>query len=126
MSQDSAHTTESTVGDGATDGATDGGEATDRGATSHTLVHTVVRTTVGFAALGADEISAFVRTSVQRGQQMEADGHKLMRRYQENAQEQASAAAASRRNLARQAWTTLDENLQALKRTLMLPGPGSR
>ena len=49
---------------------------------------------------------------------METDAHKLVGRYQDNAKMQAQAAQASRNDLAQQAWTTLDQNLQALKRTL--------
>ena len=54
---------------------------------------------------------------------METDAHKLVGRYQDNAKMQAQAAQASRNDLAQQAWTTLDQNLQALKRMLVLPGP---
>lgn len=102
-------------------GAAAGGETADQGATSHTIVRNLVRTTAGFVALGADGISAFVRTSVERGQQMEVSAHKLVGRYQDNAKTQAKAAEASRSDLMKQTWVTLNEHLKALSRMLTLP-----
>jgi hypothetical protein len=118
MSEDNARTVESSLGEGATGNSA----ATDHGATSHTLARTFLRATVGFVALGADGISAFVHSSVERGQQMQTDVQKLLKRYGDNAKMQARAAGASRDNLTQQAWTTLEENLQALKGMLVLSG----
>jgi hypothetical protein len=95
------------------------GHAPKTGAPS--LMRTLMRTTVGIMALGVDAFSAFARTSLERGQQMQTDAQKLLGRYGDNAKVQAKAAQASRNNLTQQAWTTLEENLQALKGMLVPP-----
>jgi hypothetical protein len=97
------------------------GKATDLGSTSHSLVRTFARTMVGLAALGADEILTFMRTSARRGQEMEAGARKVVGCCQDNANVQAKAAEASRGDLMKQTWVTLDDNLKALSRMLTIP-----
>ena len=86
------------------------------------LMRTVTLTTAGIMAWGVDAFAAFARTSMERGQQMEAGVQKLVERYHENAKLQGRAAAASRSDLAKQAAITLDENMKALWRVFMVTG----
>lgn len=52
---------------------------------------------------------------------MEVSAQKLVGRYQDNAKTQAKAAEASRSDLMKQTWVTLNEHLKALSRMLTLP-----
>lgn len=105
---------------GASTGAT--GEGPAQKASAPRLMRTVTLATVGIMAFGVDALSAFAHTSLARGQQMEAGAQRLVERYQDNAKVQAKTAAASRDDLAKQAATTLDENLKALWRVVVVPG----
>jgi hypothetical protein len=111
---------EATQGENAHNEAPTDGAAKNRGA--YGLTRTFARATVGTVALGIDVLSAFTRTSIQRGQQMESSAHKLLERYQNNAKVQTSTAAASRHALAKQASITLDENLKALWHIFVITG----
>jgi hypothetical protein len=96
------------------------GEAPAQKAVTPRPMRTLTLATVGIMAMGVDALVAFAHTGSERGQQMEAGAQKLVERYQENAKVQASAAGASRRDLAKQASITLDENLKAMWRVIVL------
>lgn len=118
------NSSDTTLARGDTNAAHDG--APDKKTTSPSLVRTFVLATIGFAALGMDAVSTFLRVSIERGQQMEEDARKMGKRYQENAKVQAKAAEESRNELVHQAAMTLDENLRALTRVFAAPKPLSQ
>lgn len=89
-------------------------------------MRTLTLATVGIVAFGVDAVSEFAHTSLARGQEMEEGAQKLVERYQENARIQARAAAASRNDLAQQTSATLDENVNALWRVIVVPGTGQK
>lgn len=85
------------------------------------LMRTLTLATAGIMSFGMDALAEFARTSMARGEEMEKGARKLVERYQENAKIQAKAAAASRNDLAKQASVSLDENLRALWRVIVVP-----